>query len=475
MNDAIARIRSVEITGPSFRAGIPRLHTPLSVLIGVNGCGKTTLLRAIDVAHKIVQIDRATESRISPEEEAWTAFATIGRHISSLTLGFEDGAEFLVQRERGTGRGTRGVIRAELRNGGRMELWSRAFQEPRRRPRGGFVDREPPAAEGEQEDFEMDAVDQAKYFPALTEFIETARLHIEVPPQEETIRKYEGVVFEKRSGSKTDRVMSFLETISGDPQNPPRIPRVMILAAQVGILAERFASEYSKEMLERDSRTVAAGLRGAESPAQSEASIAEAFSLEERLQSTLGVVGLSELPRFVDISLNRAMADRPQIAGWYFHNSVASLRKLLGQIDPLAKMLEQANRILSGCNLRVQHKEFLKTRKVGLPPDQNYLLVVTFRGNDQPHDLMALSSGQQHMLVLLGRLWLGGNTAVGELPSRHRLLLIDEPEISLHLAWQHEISQQFRLLADRPDVQVVVATHSNFITGSLLPSMIVEL
>jgi predicted ATP-binding protein involved in virulence len=65
--------------------------------------------------------------------------------------------------------------------------------------------------------------------------------------------------------------------------------------------------------------------------------------------------------------------------------------------------------------------------------------------------LDALSSGEQHLLVLYGRLLFG------ESPT---LVLLDEPEISLHLAWQLQFLNHLERIAHFRPFDVLVSTHS---------------
>ena len=67
-------------------------------------------------------------------------------------------------------------------------------------------------------------------------------------------------------------------------------------------------------------------------------------------------------------------------------------------------------------------------------------------------ELNNLSSGEQEILVLFYKLIFESDV---------NLLLIDEPEISLHVAWQKEIMDNFkRIVKLKPDMQVMIATHS---------------
>ncbi|MFM0008239.1 AAA family ATPase [Paraburkholderia dipogonis] len=69
----------------------------------------------------------------------------------------------------------------------------------------------------------------------------------------------------------------------------------------------------------------------------------------------------------------------------------------------------------------------------------------------------ALSSGEKQLLILL--------TYVAFPQTGSRIIIIDEPELSLHLRWQEKFLDAVRALADR-DLQLVIATHSPSIVGN---------
>lgn len=63
-----------------------------------------------------------------------------------------------------------------------------------------------------------------------------------------------------------------------------------------------------------------------------------------------------------------------------------------------------------------------------------------------------LSSGEQEILVLFYKLIFESDV---------NLLLIDEPEISLHIAWQKELMENLKSVVNlKKDIQVIIATHS---------------
>ncbi|MES2829464.1 MAG: AAA family ATPase [Bacteroidota bacterium] len=72
--------------------------------------------------------------------------------------------------------------------------------------------------------------------------------------------------------------------------------------------------------------------------------------------------------------------------------------------------------------------------------------------NDLDLELKQLSSGEQHEVVLLYELIFNLKDDV--------LILIDEPEISLHITWQKDFLNDLIKILGRNDIQVIIATHS---------------
>jgi len=71
---------------------------------------------------------------------------------------------------------------------------------------------------------------------------------------------------------------------------------------------------------------------------------------------------------------------------------------------------------------------------------------------DKELNLADLSSGEQHEVVLLYELLFRAKP--------NTLVLIDEPEISLHITWQKEFLNDLKAIIQLRKMQVVVATHS---------------
>jgi predicted ATPase len=94
-------------------------------------------------------------------------------------------------------------------------------------------------------------------------------------------------------------------------------------------------------------------------------------------------------------------------------------------------------------------------KSIKLDKDEGYKVL---SHDGRPLDLDALSSGEQHELVLLHNLLFRVEPG--------SLLLIDEPELSLHVTWQDEFLADLIKIAKKVGFDAIVATHSPYIVGS---------
>ena len=116
----------------------------------------------------------------------------------------------------------------------------------------------------------------------------------------------------------------------------------------------------------------------------------------------------------------------------------------LGVFDDLYRKVDAFRRI---ANSRFLHKRVMvKT---------DGLSVVNADGSEL--DLEMLSSGEQHELVILYELLF-------RIPD-NSLILIDEPELSLHVLWQEQFLKDLEEMAALSNFRVILATHSPEIIG----------
>ena len=125
----------------------------------------------------------------------------------------------------------------------------------------------------------------------------------------------------------------------------------------------------------------------------------------------------------------------------YVQDTAAKLRIL----DDFA---DRTRLFLDNVNAKYQHKKIRLDRQEGL---------VAVSDLDDSLELDYLSSGEQHELVLHYDLLF-------RVPS-NTVVLIDEPELSLHVAWQKRFLPDLVDIVQLSSFDVLIATHSPFIVG----------
>lgn len=110
---------------------------------------------------------------------------------------------------------------------------------------------------------------------------------------------------------------------------------------------------------------------------------------------------------------------------------------------------------LSSLDKFLESKEF--SYKHIMVDTEHGLTAIDVNGNAIP--LRKLSSGEQNLIILYFFLLF---------KAKHGMLVcLDEPEISMHVAWQETMLEDLKLIAKVFEIQLVVATHSvDFVNGN---------
>lgn len=152
--------------------------------------------------------------------------------------------------------------------------------------------------------------------------------------------------------------------------------------------------------------------------------------IERRLMHLLvDVVGIPDRLALLENVLERLeLKHRLYLAPKGAFNDLLQPLDLAGQVIPLARVLDE-NRSSSGLTLafvRKKHSNLLK--------------------------FTDLSSGEQQVLVLFAKIMASAGPG--------KVLLIDEPEVSLHVGWQQLLPGLFSQMAEQLQTRFVIATHS---------------
>ncbi len=162
----------------------------------------------------------------------------------------------------------------------------------------------------------------------------------------------------------------------------------------------------------------------------------------EAKSSELMELGLFERNDAPDIpKLDMTHEDLTNVLSVY----VQDIEEKLSAFDEIATQLRLLTSII---NERFQHK------KLQIDKQKGFVIVAT---NDQRIPIASLSSGEQHELVLFYQLLFDVEP--------NSLILIDEPEISLHVTWQECFLEDIERASKSREFDVLIATHSPDIIG----------
>jgi ABC-type transport system involved in cytochrome c biogenesis ATPase subunit len=169
---------------------------------------------------------------------------------------------------------------------------------------------------------------------------------------------------------------------------------------------------------------------------------------EEQFQSLALTDGVMETIHSNDLT------DQGPIAIVLDH-MIAGIEKRFATLEHPARQLtlfrDTINGMLEDKQVRFVYREMWAGRGKG------GLTVVDDAGNLIP--LTALSSGEQQLIVMFGHILFTSRLEPGG------LVLLDEPEISLHPQWQIAVTQAFRKVAEVNDCRMLLATHSPTMIG----------
>jgi len=170
----------------------------------------------------------------------------------------------------------------------------------------------------------------------------------------------------------------------------------------------------------------------------------EKMSNLEEQRTELQKIGLMDATAtmpFDIASLDELASEQSLVMSLYVEDTQKKLAVLTG-LSHCIKIL------LNAVNSKFKHNSIRIERDKGF-------VVVGHEGD--PLDPSSLSSGEQHELVLLYDLLFRVRPGT--------LVLIDEPELSLHVGWQKKFLPELLEIAKTMKFDAIIATHSPFIAG----------
>jgi energy-coupling factor transporter ATP-binding protein EcfA2 len=209
------------------------------------------------------------------------------------------------------------------------------------------------------------------------------------------------------------------------------VERIKSILAQYGTRSQELDRSFP-------SRLISQGPTKASVPAEE---LGRTLADLEAKRSRLVRLGLIDQEPYMTQPPAEALRDRTEVLTIY----ASDVEQKLSTFDQLADRIDLFTSTING---RFQYKNLTIDRQRG------FIFTQSTGAALAPSDL---SSGEQHELVLLYDLLFRLR------PSS--LVLIDEPEISLHVGWQQSFLPDLKQVVGLSDIDVVVATHSPEIIG----------
>ena len=238
-------------------------------------------------------------------------------------------------------------------------------------------------------------------------------------------------------------------------------PIGLIATKQNGISST--ITNYSKDLVEIIESTLASYARESQVLDQSFpqrlmlASSTDGTNIKSRLSSLdrqrlelqeIGLLDQVDTPFFDSANLDELISKEKKVMILY----VEDTERKLAVFEGFARRIKL---LLNNINTKFKNKHLRIDREKGF-------IVISDSG--QILDLDLLSSGEQHEIVLFYDLLfrIKPNT----------LVLIDEPELSLHVSWQDHFLPDLLKIVEIAHFDVLIATHSPYIVGDYIDLMV---
>jgi len=203
-----------------------------------------------------------------------------------------------------------------------------------------------------------------------------------------------------------------------------------------GIISAKLAE--SAELSQSLDRTFPVRLVSGNAPvALNTEELRQRLSKLEEKRERLTAVGLLDQDNDADFQIPTQIDETKRSVLSIYVNDA---EKKLDVFDDMADRIELFRNIV---NRRFLYKQMTVNREKGF---------IFTTSDNKPLPSSALSSGEQHELVLLYELLFEVKPG--------SLILIDEPELSLHVAWQQQFLKDLQEITKLSSIDVLIATHS---------------
>jgi len=227
---------------------------------------------------------------------------------------------------------------------------------------------------------------------------------------------------------------------------PSMLPTVSAYSDELAQLIQSKLAEYGTTSQSLDRTFPARVVQQQLSPDLTDEQIRHQLNKLEVNRSRLIEVGLLDRDENSDFQIQPQSIDEStkNILSVY----VEDVEKKLSVFDEIASKIELLRKIVNN-KFAYSYKEMNFSKEKGFVFKTLYNSSNSHTGTLSPTDL---SSGEQHELVLLYELLFKVQP--------DSLVLIDEPELSLHVGWQTQFLKDLQEITKLADLDILMATHS---------------
>lgn len=142
----------------------------------------------------------------------------------------------------------------------------------------------------------------------------------------------------------------------------------------------------------------------------------------------------------------------------------AQIRRISDLVDIIESYDKEIQEIYKPINEFISTiNKFFKDSNKTISVDPVGRIMVNIDNRRRAYSVDCLSSGERQLLIIISNVLF--NKYHNMLMPKKTVIIIDEPELSLHMRWQEKFSET--ILESSPETQFILATHSPDIVGEL--------
>lgn len=219
---------------------------------------------------------------------------------------------------------------------------------------------------------------------------------------------------------------------------PKRTPSVTSYSEELLALIQKAQYEYQKRTLELEGSLQSRLANGKVRTSYSDLELREIISDVSALKAKLNMLGLLDETKIKDLPIDGELND---VTRAIIGVSLLDIKARLAVFDEMQTKLDLL--------LTIVNERRFSFKKLSIHPEKGFQIT---NDDGQQLELSDLSTGEQHELIFLFLL-------IFKVPP-NSLVLLDEPELSLHLDWQMAFIDDMSEIIKLRGFDLIAATHS---------------